>query len=129
MCVFLIDFLHEARCLWCVSSLLMSYMKHDPLWCVCLIYWCPTWSTMFSLARACRSWILFCLFFRFFFVYFIRGPNGNSAALLSVHAFFSFHLWLYLSALNLWWYIFCSTSLCIKTISSLLKLPQFLVLS
>jgi hypothetical protein len=40
--LFFIDVLHEARCFMvCMFSLLMSYIKHDVLWCVSLLYWCP----------------------------------------------------------------------------------------
>ena len=65
-----------------------------------------------------------------FFFDFIWGPNGISqlAGLLSYlnPYFFSFHLWLYLSALNLWWYNFfpLPSVLRLKCISSASFCPE-----
>jgi hypothetical protein len=36
----------------------------------------------------------------------VKSYLRNVFSVISVHTFFSFHLWLYLSAFNLWWYNF-----------------------
>jgi hypothetical protein len=47
VCVFFFDVLYLTGCFMvCVSCLLKSYMRHDAIWCVCPVYWCPTWSTI-----------------------------------------------------------------------------------